>query len=100
VITHYRSAYRARYGVDAVALHDAVAVLEAVVPGTLATEPMPLHVACDLGPARGATVRVASGPTVEVAVDVAEGGAAALLAEILRRLTGPRTGQRDCSSAR
>ncbi|MGD9528207.1 nucleoside hydrolase [Pseudonocardia sp.] len=85
VLTHYRAAFRRRYGRDAVALHDAVAVLEAIVPGTLRTEPMALQVACDLGPARGATVRVAAGPTVEVAVDPV-GGAPEVLAEILRRL--------------
>jgi len=72
---------------DAVALHDPVAVLEAVRPGTLRTEPVPLQVVCDLGPARGVTARTASGPTVDVAVDVT-GGPAYLLAEILRRLTG------------
>ena len=37
-------------------LHDAVALLEAIVPGTLRPSPIPLQVACDLGPARGATV--------------------------------------------
>lgn len=91
VITHYRAAFRTRYGVDAVALHDAVAVLEAIVPGTLRMTPMPLQVACDLGPARGATVRVggvndaAPGPPVDVALDA---DPRAVLAEILRRLTG------------
>lgn len=84
VIAHYRAAYRERYDEDAVALHDAVAVLEAIVPGTLRTVPMPLAVACDLGPARGATVRVAAGPTVDVALDA---DPTAVLAETLRRLT-------------
>lgn len=72
---------------DAVVLHDAVAVLEAVRPGTLRTEPVPLQVVCDLGPARGVTVQAASGPTVDVAVGVT-GGPAYLLDEILRRLAG------------
>jgi pyrimidine-specific ribonucleoside hydrolase len=69
VIGHYRASYRARYGVDAVALHDAVAVLEAILPGTLRTTPRPVHVACELGPARGATVPVPGGPAVQVALD-------------------------------
>lgn len=69
VIEHYRAAYRQRYGRDAVALHDAVAVLEAVLPGTLITTSTPVAVACDLGPARGSTVPVPDGPPVAVAVD-------------------------------
>lgn len=85
IIAHYRAAYRTRYGIDAVALHDAVALLEAIQPGTLDTTPGPLHVACDLGPARGATVRVpdTDGPPVEVAL---EADAGAVLAAILQRL--------------
>ncbi len=84
VITHYRAAYRNRYGMDAVAVHDAVAVLEAIVPGTLTTKPMPLEVACDLGPARGATVAVQDeGAPVHVALDADHG---AVLGEILERL--------------
>ncbi len=88
VITHYRAAYRERYGVDAVAVHDAVAVLEAIRPGTLTTTPMHLDVACDLGPARGATVPTpvcAGDPrgTVAVATDVDRD---AVLGEILTRL--------------
>ena len=69
VITHYRASYRSRYGMDAVALHDAVAVLEAIVPGSLRTTPMPVAVATDLGPARGDTVPVPDGPPVAVALD-------------------------------
>jgi pyrimidine-specific ribonucleoside hydrolase len=85
VIAHYRAAYQARYGMDAVAVHDAVAVLEAVLPGTLRTTAMPIEVACDLGPARGATVAMppGSGPDVQVALDA---GTDAVLAEILERL--------------
>lgn len=86
VLTHYRAMYRTHYGIDGVVLHDAVAVLEAILPGTLRTTPMPLQVACDLGPARGAMVRApeGSGPLVDVAVDT---DPHAVLAEILRRLT-------------
>jgi pyrimidine-specific ribonucleoside hydrolase len=84
IITHYRAAYRVRYGRDAVAVHDAVAVLEAIVPGTLTTTAMPIEVACDLGPARGATVAVqGEGAPVEVALDA---DPEAVLAEILDRL--------------
>ncbi|HLU56606.1 MAG TPA: nucleoside hydrolase [Pseudonocardia sp.] len=85
VITHYRAAFRERYGIDAVAVHDAVAVLEAVLPGTLRTTPRPVSVACDLGPARGATVGMpeGSGPPVQVALDA---DTDAVLAEILERL--------------
>lgn len=85
VITHYRAAYRERYGVDAVAVHDAVAVLEAVLPGTLRTTPTPMAVACDLGPARGATVGMpaGSGPPVQVALDA---DTEKVLTEILTRL--------------
>ncbi|TQM14909.1 nucleoside hydrolase [Pseudonocardia kunmingensis] len=85
VIAHYRAAYRARYGMDAVAVHDAVAVLEAVLPGTLRTTALPVEVACDLGPARGATVAMpsGSGPDVQVALDADTGE---VLAEILKRL--------------
>jgi pyrimidine-specific ribonucleoside hydrolase len=85
VITHYRVAFRERYGVDAVAVHDAVAVLEAVLPGTLRTTGKPVAVACDLGPARGATVGMpeGSGPPVQVALDA---DTDKVLAEILERL--------------
>lgn len=85
VITHYRADFRARYGVDAVAVHDAVAMLEAVLPGTLRTTSMPMSVACDLGPARGATVRMpeGSGPQVQVALDA---DTDKVLAELLDRL--------------
>ncbi len=85
VITHYRLAFRTQYGIDAVAVHDAVAVLEAVLPGTLRTTPKPVAVACDLGPARGATVGMpgGSGPPVQVALDA---DTDKVLAEILERL--------------
>lgn len=84
IIEHYRAAFRTRHGRDAVAVHDAVAVLEAIVPGTLRTTAIPMAVACDLGPARGATVGVPDGPPVAVALDADPD---AVLAEILRRLT-------------
>ncbi|NMI00706.1 nucleoside hydrolase [Pseudonocardia acidicola] len=87
VIAGYRKAFNERYGIDAVALHDALAVLEAVLPGTLRTTALPIRVACDLGPARGATVADrrpdAAGPPVHVALDA---DTDAVLAEMARRL--------------
>ncbi|MCY7372712.1 MAG: nucleoside hydrolase [Spirochaetaceae bacterium] len=88
VLAPYRTAFRARHDIDAVAVHDAVAVLEAVLPGTLRTTPMPVTVACDFGPTRGATVadrrRGAAGTPVAVALDA---DVDTVLAEILRRVT-------------
>jgi pyrimidine-specific ribonucleoside hydrolase len=85
VIAFYRATYLRQFGIDAVALHDAIAVLEAVTPGTLVTSPTPMQVACDLGPARGATVPVTDpgAQPVEVAI---EADADAVLADILTRL--------------
>lgn len=83
VLGHYRAAFRERYGRDAVAVHDAVAVLEAIRPGTLTTTPMRVEVACDLGPARGATVASEGEPAVAVATDVDPD---AVLDEVLARL--------------
>lgn len=87
VLQHYRRRYHDVYGDDGVAIHDAVAVLEAIAPGTLRTTPLPLEVACDHGPARGAVIadRVGSGAgrTVDVAL---EADLAAVHAELLRRL--------------
>jgi pyrimidine-specific ribonucleoside hydrolase len=87
VLTLYRAAFQERYGVDAVALHDALAVLEAILPGTLRTTSLPVGVACDLGPARGLTVvdrrPTPSGPPVHVGLETDTDTA---LAEVLRRL--------------
>jgi pyrimidine-specific ribonucleoside hydrolase len=72
-IAHYRARYSIVYGRDDVALHDSLAVLEAAVPGTLRTTPLPLEVVCDQGPARGAVLadrrRDAPGRIVDVALD-------------------------------
>ena len=85
MVAHYRAAISAHHGVDAVAVHDAVAMLEAILPGTLRCTPQAVWVACDLGPARGATVAGGpAGPTVGVALDA---NTDAVSAEILRRLT-------------
>ena len=52
----YRAHYRKALGWDGTVLHDAVAVAEAIRPGILRTETLPVDVECALGPARGATV--------------------------------------------
>ena len=87
VLALYRATFRERYGTDAVALHDALAVLEAVRPGTLQTKATPVRVACELGAGRGMTVEepAADGPRVEVALDADTG---AVLTDILDRLKG------------
>lgn len=90
IIEHYRTRYRDVHGIDGVVLHDALAVLEAVAPGTLHTTALSLEVVCDQGPARGATIgdRRGSEPAGDRAVDVAlEADLDAVRAEILRRLT-------------
>jgi pyrimidine-specific ribonucleoside hydrolase len=68
-------------------LHDPVAVLEAAVPGTLATTPMPLEVICDHGGDRGAVLARRGLPTGDRAVQVARDADLSLLnATILSRL--------------
>lgn len=73
MIDPYFAFYRARYDRDTVPLHDALALLEAAVPGALRCTPLPVQVSCDLGPARGATVADhgpdLSTPPVQVALD-------------------------------
>ncbi len=87
VLELYRATFRERYGTDAVALHDALAVLEAVRPGVLQTKPTPVRVACELGAGRGTTLAEpdAPGPRVGVALDAETG---VVLADILERLRG------------
>jgi pyrimidine-specific ribonucleoside hydrolase len=73
ILRQYMDHARRSYGVDGVVVHDALAVTEAVVPGTLTTVPRDVVVDTGPGPARGQTLvdrRNASGsPT---AVHVAE----------------------------
>lgn len=52
----YRAVYRRLLGWDGMALHDAVAVAEAVRPGLLRTTRYPVEVDCSFGPSRGALV--------------------------------------------
>ncbi|MCP2255797.1 pyrimidine-specific ribonucleoside hydrolase [Prauserella aidingensis] len=51
----YREHYRGALGWDGMVIHDAVAVAEAILPGTLHTERVPVQVECSFGPGRGAT---------------------------------------------
>jgi pyrimidine-specific ribonucleoside hydrolase len=90
VFEHTRGAFRTLHGADGIELHDALAVLEAVVPGTLGTTPLPLRVVTGAGPGRGVVLvddspdhRADGAPRVRVAVDVEP---AAVLDEVLRRL--------------
>jgi pyrimidine-specific ribonucleoside hydrolase len=88
VLDHYRAQWRASHGQDGVVLHDAIAVLEAVIPGILRTTPLPLEVVCDQGPARGCVIAdrrgAAEGRLVDVATDA---DLDAVRAEILRRIS-------------
>lgn len=93
IMVHYADRYAAVHGVDGVPMHDALALLEAIVPGTLRTTPLPLEVVCDQGPARGCTLPDRRPDTPATAVprrriDVAlDADLDAVRAEILRRLT-------------
>ncbi|MGI9063893.1 MAG: nucleoside hydrolase [Pseudonocardiaceae bacterium] len=87
LIEHHRTEHRATSGRDRVPLHDSLAVLEAAVPGTLRTTPMPLDVVCAPGTDRGRTVRAAAGRTIDVALDA---DVAAVSAAILQRLRALR----------
>ncbi|MGH3907392.1 MAG: nucleoside hydrolase [Pseudonocardiaceae bacterium] len=89
IVEHYRGRFRETTGRDTVALHDSLAVLEAAVPGTLRTTPMPLEVVCDQGPTRGALMadnrRGVKTRMVQVALDA---DLPAISASILDRLHG------------
>lgn len=89
----YLAAYSARFGHAAMAVHDAVALLEAVTPGTVTTTPVPVDVDTSTGPGRGATIadmRGAEAVAVARPVDVAlEADASFVRAELRRRLAKP-----------
>jgi pyrimidine-specific ribonucleoside hydrolase len=96
----YLAHYQKALGRDGIALHDAMAVAEAISPGILRTEAYPIEVDCGLGPSRGATLadrrRVAArteepgaepSAMIEVAVDT---DLDALHEFLLSRLSGSR----------
>lgn len=55
-LEHYLLTYRALLGRDAVVIHDAVAVTEAVLPGLVTTQHTRIDVDCGPGPSRGSTL--------------------------------------------
>jgi pyrimidine-specific ribonucleoside hydrolase len=91
VVEHHLARFRESTGQDGLPLHDALAVLEAAVPGTLRTTPMPLEVVCDHGPTRGAVwtgnAHRAPAHVVQVALDA---DVPSINATILDRLRGLR----------
>lgn len=56
LVPDYLAHYRKALGWDGMVVHDAVAVAEAITPGVLRTESVPVAVETSAGPARGATV--------------------------------------------
>lgn len=78
----YLATYTKALGRPAMVLHDAVAVAEAITPGTLKTQTIPVAVECGHGPARGAVIAdrrrpelidhtgTATGRPIDVAVDI------------------------------
>ncbi|MGY1746278.1 nucleoside hydrolase [Blastococcus sp. SYSU D00695] len=95
VLRQYMDAARRSYGVDGVVVHDALAVTEAVAPGTLAVVPRDVVVDTGLGATRGMTLvdrrEVSGSPT---AVQVAEGVDSAAAVEFLvTRLAGLAAGR-------
>ncbi|MEU4739989.1 nucleoside hydrolase [Actinosynnema sp. NPDC023658] len=89
----YLATYRKFLGWDGMAVHDAVAVAEAVRPGILAHTPFPVDVDCSFGPNRGALVvdqrlEVDAPKTLDIAVDADLDGLRAFLFERLATLAG------------
>ncbi|TQM83161.1 pyrimidine-specific ribonucleoside hydrolase [Saccharothrix saharensis] len=89
----YLATYRRFLGWDGMAVHDAVAVAEAVRPGILAATPFPVDVDCSSGPNRGALVvdqrlEVDAPKTLDIAVDADLDGLRAFLFERLAGLAG------------
>ncbi|NUT49113.1 MAG: nucleoside hydrolase [Saccharothrix sp.] len=87
----YLETYRRSLGWDGMAVHDAVAVAEAVRPGILTAKPFPVDVECSYGPSRGALVvdrRLEAGraKTLDIAVDADLDGLRAFLFERLAGL--------------
>jgi pyrimidine-specific ribonucleoside hydrolase len=93
ILRDYVDTARSRYGVDGVVVHDALAVTEAVVPGTLTTVARDVLVDTGLGAGRGQTLvdrrSVSRAPgAVEVAEDVDSAAAVEFLVSRLAGLDG------------
>ncbi|TCP48630.1 pyrimidine-specific ribonucleoside hydrolase [Tamaricihabitans halophyticus] len=56
LIPDYRAYYQTALGRDGMVVHDVLAVAEAIRPGTLDCESLPIEVECGFGPGRGATL--------------------------------------------
>jgi pyrimidine-specific ribonucleoside hydrolase len=69
----YLAHYRKALGWEGMVLHDAVAVAEALRPGILRTESLPVSVETSFGPARGATVVDRRRPEVRAETEVPDG---------------------------
>ena len=69
----YLAHYRKALGWEGMVLHDAVAVAEAIRPGILRTESLPVSVETSFGPARGATVVDRRRPEVRAETEVPDG---------------------------
>jgi pyrimidine-specific ribonucleoside hydrolase len=91
ILAQYVDAARDRYGTDGVVVHDALAVTEAILPGTLGTVRRDVVVDTGLGAGRGQTLvdrrTVSTAPgAVEVAESVDSAAAVALLVDRLASL--------------
>nr|WP_238412365.1 nucleoside hydrolase [Saccharothrix deserti] len=89
----YLATYRRFLGWDGMAVHDAVAVAEAVRPGILRATGFPVDVDCSYGPNRGALVvdqrlEVSNPKTLDIALDADLDG---LREFIFARLQAPNT---------
>ncbi|SSC23732.1 Inosine/uridine-preferring nucleoside hydrolase, partial [Klenkia terrae] len=82
VLRQYVDAARDRYGIDGVVVHDALALTEAIVPGTLTTVRRDVVVGTTLGAARGQTL-VDRRSVAEHGVEVAEAVDSAAAVEFL-----------------
>ncbi|MER5260593.1 nucleoside hydrolase [Actinosynnema sp. NPDC002837] len=87
----YLETYRRFLGWDGMAVHDAVAVAEAVRPGILSGTPFPVDVDCSYGPNRGALVvdrrlEVEAPKTLDITLDADLDGLRAFLFERLGAL--------------
>ncbi|WP_121012665.1 nucleoside hydrolase [Saccharothrix australiensis] len=87
----YLAAYRKSLGWDGMALHDAVAVAEAIRPGVLQVRRHPVEVECSFGPGRGGLLvderlRSADAGGIDIAVDTDVDGLRGFVLDRLRAL--------------